>query len=169
MKLVSFEDLFHCLLSDIYTVENQLIKELPVIAQKVYSDELKVAIKDHLEETKVQVERLDKIFQLLKQKPRKIEWSSDIKNLFIDANVFLKENTPSPLLDAAIIVIAQRIEHFEIATYGTLQEFAKVLDYDDIFDILNETLKEESKADTMLTKLAEGGMFKKGINIEAAR
>jgi ferritin-like metal-binding protein YciE len=169
MKLNSFEDLFVCLLSDIYEVENQIVKDIPVLMKRAYSDELKDALRTHLDETKEQVKRLDNIFRLIKQQPKRVEWASDVKNLFADAGAFLQENNPSPLLDAAIIAIAQRIEHFEIATYGTLREFAKVLDYDEVEDILDETIKEEGHADKLLTKLAEGGMFKKGINIEAAR
>lgn len=168
MKLNSFEELFVCLLSDIYEVENQIVKDVPLILKKVHSDELKEALQDHLRETKDQVKRLDKIFQLIKQRPRRVEWVGDIKNLFADAGGFLAENQPSPLLDAAIIAITQRIEHFEIATYGTLREFANVLDYDEVQDILKDTLKEEGHADTILTKLAKGHIFSKGINIEAA-
>lgn len=168
MKLVSFEDLFVCLLSDVYSVENLIVKEMPKMIQKASSNELKQSLAEHLDETKEQIKRLDKVFKLIKQKPCSVEWASDIKNLFKDAEAFLTENTASPLLDAAIIAIGQRIEHFEIATYGTLQEFAKVLDYDDeVQDLLEDTLKEEGKADTILTKVAEGGMFKKGVNIEA--
>lgn len=167
MKLVSFEDLFLGLLSDAYIFENQIVENMPKMLQKVSSDELRGALKDHLVETKEQVKRLDQIFRLLKQKPKTVEWSSDIKNLFADAESFLKENNASPLLDAAIIAIAQRIEHFEIATYGTLREFAKLLNYDEVEDILEDTLQEEGKADTILTKVAEGGMFKKGVNVEA--
>ena len=92
----------------------------------------------------------------------------DVKNLFTDSNIFLRDSSPSMLLDAAIIFIAQRIEHYEIATYGILKEFADVLDYDEVSDILKSTLKEEAKADTLLTKLAKGGAFSKGINVEAA-
>lgn len=169
MKLVSFEDLFLCLLSDIYMVEKQMVKEIPVLTKSVYSEDLKKALTHHLEETKDQVKRLDQIFQILGEKPKEVEWTSDIRTLFDDAKTFIQNNTPSALLDAAIVVIAQRIEHFEIATYGTLREFAKVLDYNEINDILKDTIKEEGKADTLLTKLAKGGMFKKGINIEAAR
>ncbi|HEY4832442.1 MAG TPA: DUF892 family protein [Waddliaceae bacterium] len=169
MKLVSFEDLFICLLSDIYILENQIIENMPNLIKQSYSDDLKEVLRDHLKETKEQVKRLDKVFQLLKQKPRTVEWASDFKNLFADTEAFLTENSPSPLVDAAIIAIGQRIEHFEIATYGTLKAYANVLDHDEVSDILKDSLKEEANADTALTKIAEGGMFKKGINVKAAR
>src|ERR1700722_13254362 len=169
MKLNSFEDLFVCLLSDIYEVENQLVKDVPFLIRRASSQELKKSLETHLTETKEQVKRLDKIFRLIKKTPKHVEWASDVRNLFADVETFLQENQPSPLLDAAIIAIAQRIEHFEIATYGTLKEYADVLDYEEVKDILNETIKEEGHADKVLTKLAEGGVFTKGINIKAAR
>lgn len=168
MKLHSFDDLFFCLLCDIYAVENQLVKDIPLLAKRASSEDLKEVLKTHLAETKEQVKRLDRIFKLIEREPKKVEWASDIKNLFADANAFLTENHPSDLLDAAIIAIAQRIEHFEIATYGTLRAYAKVLDYDEVDSILKETIKEESHADKLLSKLAEGGVFKSGINVKAA-
>lgn len=168
MKLHSFEELFVCLLSDIYMVEKQIVQNVPFVLQKVHSDELKEALQNHLKETRDHIGRLDKIFGILNQSPRQVEWASDMKNLSSDAGSFLAENTTSPLLDAAIISMLQRVEHFEIATYGTLREYASVLGYDKVTDILKETLKEESNADSALTKLAAGGIFKKGINDRAA-
>lgn len=165
MKLTSFKELFIVLLSDIYNLETKLVTEVPKISQRVHSEELKEALSDHLSETKEQVKRLDKIFKLLNAKPVRIEWAHDIKALFTDVEKVLKDNPPSPLLDAAIIAIVQRIEHFEIATYGTLREYAQVLDIDEVKAIFKETLKEECKADTLLTKIAKGG----GINEAATR
>lgn len=167
MKLGSFKELFICLLSDIYDVENQIVTNLPKVIKQVHAEELKTALQDHLVETKNQVKRLEKIFQLAGERPMKIEWSRDIKNLFADGERFMKEQPSSPLLDAAIIVMMQRVEHFEIATYGCLQEFAEVLENPEIKNLLHESLKEEHKADSALTKLAKGGLFSKGINAEA--
>lgn len=169
MKLASFTELFVVLLSDIYSLENELVAELPKMAQKASSHDLKEAIQHHLNETKNQVKRLDKVFKLLDEKPMKLEWQGDMKNLFKDADRLLKENKPSPLLDAAIIALAQRIEHFEIATYGTLKEYANVLDIDEVKDIFDEILDEENAADTILNKIAKGGVFTTGINIEATK
>lgn len=168
MKLNSFEELFVCLLSDIYLVEKQIIKDMPHFIKKAESKDLQEALKTHLAETKDQIKRLDRIFHIIKATPSAIIWAGDIKNLFADAETFLLENESSPVLDAAIIAIGQRIEHFEIATYGTLKEFADVLEYEDIKSILDETLKEEAHADKLLTKLAEGGMLTRGINVKAA-
>jgi ferritin-like metal-binding protein YciE len=169
MKLNSFEDLFVCLLSDIYVVENRLLKDLPILVKRAESPELKETLQTHLGETKEHIKRLDKIFKLLKEQPHRLEWAGDIHNIFADAGAFLTENTPSAVLDAAIIAIAQRIEHFEIATYGTLLEFSKVLNYNEIENILGETIKEEAHADKLLTKLAKGSVFTTGINVKAAR
>lgn len=168
MKLTNFEDLFLSFLSYIYHFENQLVTQIPTVAELAYSDDLRKALYRHLDETKEQVKRLDKIFQILKQQPRQLEWSNEVKNLFSMAMSFLKDNSPSPLLDSAIILLVQRIEHYEIATYGTLKEFADVLDYDEVYDLLKESLKEESTADKHLTNIAAGGAFKKGINVAAA-
>lgn len=167
MKLNSFYELFLCLLSDIYTVEKQLVVDLPKMAAKAHSQELRDEIGTHLQETKEQLERLDRIFGILNERPKAIEWAGDLKKLLIDADALLKENIPSPLLDAAIIAVAQRVKHFEIATYGTLKTYADILDLDEVEDILEKTLKEEEYADKLFSKLAEGGVFKKGINIEA--
>jgi ferritin-like metal-binding protein YciE len=169
MKLNSFEDLFYCLLCDIYEVENQLVKDIPILSKRAHSKELKETLQAHLSETKEQVKRLDKIFKIINKQPKRMEWASDVKNLFADAQAFLIENESSMLLDAAIIAIAQRIEHFEIATYGTLREFANVLDYDEVDSILKDTIKEEGHADKLLTKLAKGGVFSAGINVKAVK
>lgn len=169
MKLDSFRDLFLIVLSDIYSVENQLVTELPRVAKTVHSDDLRDAVLHHFEETKNHVKRLDKVFKLMGENPKRTDWSRDIKNLFIDAEHFLNDNELSPILDTAIILILQRVEHFEIATYGTLKEFADVVGDDEIKSILNDILKEETKADATLTKLAKGGIFSSGINVEAVQ
>lgn len=169
MKINSFEELFICLLSDIYALEKILVKDLPHLIKKAHSEDLKDGLKIHFSETKEHVKRLDKIFHILKQSPLEVSWSGDIKALFVDTEKFLEENKSSPLLDVAIIALAQRVEHFEITTYGTLRAFADVLDYDNIKSILKETLKEEGHADKLLTDLAEGGLLTKGINVKAAQ
>jgi ferritin-like metal-binding protein YciE len=169
MKIKSFDDLFVCLLSDIYVLEGLIIKNMPNLIKKAQSNELKDALKTHFGETKEQVRRLENIFQKIKQQPLEVSWAGDITNLFIDAETFLHENETSPLLDAAIIAFAQRIEHFEIATYGTLKEFAEVLGHDEVKSILKETLKEEAHADKLLSKIAEGTLISHGVNVKATR
>ncbi len=170
MKLESFRQLFVLLLSDMYGVELQIIEELPAIIKKCYSDELKEALRTHLAETKNQVKRIEKIFMMIEETPIRVEWGSSIRHLFADGDKFLKANHASSVLDAAIIVLCQRVEHFEIASYGTLREFAKELDFrSEVKDLLKETLNEEGHADALLNKLAKGGVFTSGINAEAIR
>lgn len=169
MKLNSLEELFVYLLSDIYRIEHQITQGIPGMVKKAYSDDLKKALNDHLGETKEQIVRLDKIFKMIDKTPTDVIWSGDIKNLFSDIETLLLENTTSPVLDAAIIAICQRIEHVEIATYGTLCEFANALHYFNVEDLLKDTIKEEGHADKLLTKLAAGGAFTHGINAEANR
>lgn len=167
MKLNSFYELFLYLLSDIYTVEKQLLIDIPKMANKAHSKELNEGMQTQIKEIKAQVERLDSIFGILNEQPKNADWAGDLKRLFVDADQLLKGNTPSPLLDAAIIAVTQRIKHFEIATYRTLITYADILDLEEVKDILRETLDEEGHADKLLSKLAEGGVFKEGINLEA--
>ena len=166
-KVSSIEDLFLVLLSDIYSVEVQLVHVLPILARKAESKELKDAILTHLNETKEQVVRIERIFNKLNEEPVAVEPLSTMHYGFEQAQKFLSENTSSPAIDAAIIAIAQRVEHFEISTYGTLKEFADLLEYDEIKDLLKETLKEEAKANETLNKIATGGLFSSGINTKA--
>ena len=166
-KLNSFRDLFIHLLSDIYAFENLNVAELPKLIKKTDSDELKRCLQQHLAETKTQVKRLEHVFKLLDEKPFKVDWMQDVKGLIVSTEKFLKDDPASPLVDAAIIAITQRIEHYEIATYGTLAEFADCVGNDEIKKLLGESLKEEEKADVTLSKIAKGGWFKSGINAEA--
>lgn len=167
-KIDSLQNLFHALLCDIYFVENKLIVDaLPGMASKADSKELKEAIKAHLQQTKAQVERLEKCFKILGLQPQRFDWIDNLNGLFEKSAELVKGHTSSPILDAAMIVIAQRVEHYEIATYGALIEFADTLEYDEVKSILKETIKEEAKTDALLSKLASGGVFKKGINVHA--
>lgn len=168
-KIDSFEKLFLILLSDIFYVENEIIDKLPALAKKVQSKELKEALTVHVKETKSQVDRLNKIFSILGQKPVRVDWFGSMHNLYNKANEFFAENPAGPVFDATVIAFAQHIEHYEIATYGTLIEYADVLGYDEIKDLLKDTLKEESHADSLLSKLAMGGFFSQGINVKAAK
>jgi ferritin-like metal-binding protein YciE len=167
-KLNSFRDLFLHLLSDLYVVENLSVVELPKLAKKADSPELKTALSNHLAETKAQIKRIEEIFHILEEKPVVSGLSQNLKGLFASTETFLKNEPSSPLLDAALIVMCQRIKHFEIANYGTLAEFADCVKNDHIKKMLGETLKEEVKADGALTKIAKGSWFRTGINEEAA-
>lgn len=143
------------------------MEALPEMARASESSELKKAFESHLKETKGQVQRLGKIFKLLKlEKEEKL--CKATKGLIQECKEVLKDfKTKSPIRDAALISKAQRIEHYEISAYGTMRTFATELDLDVVADLLQATLDEEGNADKKLTKIAEGGFFKKGINLQA--
>ncbi len=167
MKLSSFRELFIYLLSDIYAVENIIVAALPRVINAVESEELKKALQQHFAETKDQVKRLEECFYLLGDRPVVTAGAQEIRNLFIEAHKLGEDNPPSPLMDATIIAIAQHVEHYEIAKYGTLAEFADCVDNTEVKKLMGESLKEEVRADEALTKIAKGGWFKSGINEEA--
>lgn len=153
-------------LHDLLSAENQIIKALPAMIKAADSPRLKEAITTHLIETKGQVERLAKIFNLLKV-VKKEKFCQAAKGLIQECDEVIKKYKKSFLRDAALIAKAQRIEHYEIAAYGTVRTFANELGLGQIADLLNDTLMEEENADTTLTKIAEGSFFSVGINRKA--
>lgn len=154
-------------LHDLLSAEQQIIKALPNIARAAESEALKIALALHLKETKGQVVRLAKIFKILKIQ-KKQKFCRGMDGLIHEATDVLKEfKTKSFMRDAAIISKVQRIEHYEIAAYGTARTFAQEIGLSDVADLLQETLDEEGNADRKLTKLAEGGFLTSGINYKA--
>lgn len=154
-------------LHDILSSEEQIVEALPAMARASESPELKKAFESHLKETKGQVQRLEKIFKLLKI-AKKEKFCKATKGLIQECKEVLKDfKTKSPIRDAALISKAQRIEHYEISAYGTVRTFANELKLDGVADLLQETLDEEGNADKKLTKIAVGGLFKTGINLQA--
>lgn len=162
----TIKDLFIDELHDILSSEEQIVKALPKVVEAAQSEELKKAFKDHLQETKGQIVRLNKVFKLLKLE-RKTKFCKATKGLIEECGEVIKEFVKSPVRDAALISKAQRIEHYEISAYGTICTFAKELGHKEIAHILHDTLLEESHADKKLTKIAEGGFLRTGINHEA--
>jgi ferritin-like metal-binding protein YciE len=154
-------------LHDILSSEDQIVEALPEMVKASNSPDLKKAFESHLKETKGQIQRLEKIFKLLKV-AKKEKLCKATKGLIQECKEVLKDfKTKSPLRDAALISKAQRIEHYEISAYGTVRTFAKELDLNEVADLLQDTLNEEENADKKLTKIAEGGFFKSGINQQA--
>ena len=154
-------------LHDILSAEDQIVKALPAMVKASESPDLKKAFAGHLKETKGQVRRLKKVFSLLKLKPQK-KFCKAMHGLIEECKEVLKDyKEKSPVRDAAFISKAQRIEHYEIAAYGTVYTYAKELGLRAEAKLLNETLDEEGSADKKLTKIAEGGLFKTGINLLA--
>lgn len=161
-------DIFIEQLEDMYDAELQTIKNLPKLIKICSSPELREVLTTHLEETKEQAARLDRIFVLLKAPRTKIP-SEAMKGLLREATDLVKSRDESPVIDAAIIAATQKIEHYELASYATLHSFAKHLGLDnDIVDLLQETLDEEGIVNKTLLKLADGTFFSHSINRKAA-
>lgn len=156
----NLNDLFEHQLKDLYDAESQLIKALPKMKKHAVSDKLKKAFDDHLEETKNHKKRLEKISKELDLDPSG-ETCKAMQGLIKEAESFLKEDVDEKVMDAGLIAEAQRVEHYEIAGYGTAVRFAEELGLDDVAKELQKTLDEEYHADNLLTKLAETRINKK--------
>lgn len=157
----SLRDLYVEELKDLYNAENQLVKALPKMAKHATSDELRSAFEDHLDQTKEHVERLEQMFDSLGEK-RKGKKCAGMEGLVEEGGGLMKENFDGPVMDAALISAAQRVEHYEIAAYGTLCAYADLLGESDQVSLLRETLQEEKETDQKLTELS------RDINAEAA-
>lgn len=150
----TIHDLFVRELSDIYSAEKQLTKALPKLARASTEPELKKAFESHAEETQNQVERIDRIVQAMDIRLKRIK-SSVMEELVDEGREIIDSVAEGPLRDAALIGGAQKVEHHEIAVYGTLCALAKEMDHDEALSLLMETLEEEKAADRKLTMLAE--------------
>jgi ferritin-like metal-binding protein YciE len=166
MQLQSLNDLFVEQLQDLHSAENQLVEALPKLANAASHEELRDAFEQHLAETREHVTRLEQIFSQLGQQPGGEECKG-MKGLIAEGQEVLEMQGDPTVIDAALIAAAQRVEHYEIAGYGTVKTLADHLDLGDAKDLLAQTLDEESKADELLTKIATGGAFRSGINQEA--
>jgi ferritin-like metal-binding protein YciE len=162
-KLASLEDLFMEELKDIYHAEKQLTKALPKLAKAATSPELKSAFQEHLQQTMGHVERLESIFELMGAKA-KGKTCKAMEGLIEEGKEVMEENAEPPVMDAALIAAAQKVEHYEIGTYGTLATFARMLGQSEVASLLKETLNEEKTTDAKLTRIAE-----RNINIKAVR
>lgn len=166
MARKEFFELFLDELKDIYDSENQIVKALPKMIEAASSQELKEAFEGHLEETKQQVRRLARIFEVL-ELDGEGESCEAMKGLIKEGEEVINRFPKSAIRDAGLIARAQRIEHYEIAVYGTLKTFAKEFDLDEVRNLLQISLDEEGGANKKLTKIAEGGLFTTGINAKA--
>ena len=161
MKEGKFEELFQEELSDIYDAERQIIQALPKMAEAASSEELAEAFREHLEVTKQQVKRLDKVFQKLGQKPGK-KTCEGMQGLLREGEKMIGEMEKSPVLDAGLISAAQKVEHYEISAYGTVRSMAEMLGQEEAAELLEETLEEEKETDEALTEIAESIMSEAG-------
>jgi ferritin-like metal-binding protein YciE len=148
------DDLFIDELKDIYSAEKQAVRIYPRLAKAISSPELKEALQAHLEETKGQIERLDRVFETL-EKRSSGKTCEGMKGLIEEGQQHAEEIEQGPVRDSALIGAAQRMEHYEIAAYGTVIAFAKAKGEDEIVKLLSETLEEEKATDQKLTSIAE--------------
>lgn len=168
MMYNSLKDLFVEQLRDLYDAEHQISRALPKMANAASSNELKDAFNMHLDQTRTQIQRLERIFSDLGMAPQG-ENCEAMQGIIKEGDQVINAQGDPNVKDAALITAAQRVEHYEIAGYGSVRTYAKELGYNDAADLLQKTLDEEGKTDSMLTKLAEGGLFSKGINEKAER
>src|SRR5262245_32543795 len=153
-KIETLEQLLIHELGDLYDAEKQIVKALPKISKKIQSEELKEAVEHHLDQTKNQVSRLEEVFQALSIKPRTVKCAG-MQGLIKEGDEFLKDSARSQVGDAGIIGMSQKIEHYEISSYGTACAHAAQLGAREVVRLLEATLKEEKETDKKLTQLAE--------------
>lgn len=162
MKLKTLQDLFVHEVQDLHSAETQLLKALPKMAKAASHQELRAGFEQHLEQTKQHVVRLEKIAEMCGKKPTGHRCKA-MEGLILEGSEMIGEDAEEHVRDAGLIGAAQRVEHYEIAGYGTARALAESLGYEDAVDLLTETLEEEKATDRKLTELAESA-----INAEAA-
>lgn len=161
MATRTFGNLFLDQLKDLYDAEKRITKALPKMVRAARSEELSDALQQHLDETEGQISRLDGIFQEFGKSPGR-KACEGMMGLLSEGESMMDESEDEALSDAAIIAAAQKVEHYEIASYGTLREWARLLGRDDVAETLQQSLDEEREADKKLTRLAEN------LNVQAA-
>jgi ferritin-like metal-binding protein YciE len=161
MKIESLRELLVEQLNDLYDAEQRITKALPKMAKAAKSPDLKAAFQKHLAETEGQVKRLGQVFEALGEKVKKKPCLA-MQGLIAEGEEAIKEDAEPEVKDASLIAAAQRVEHYEMAGYGTVISYAKLLKETAVVKLLRETLAEEKATDLALTKLAEST-----INIEA--
>lgn len=166
MKINSMDKLFEHELEDLLSAEKQLVEALPLMAEAANDPALKTAFKNHLKETKTHVTRLERAFKTLGKEPKAITCKG-MQGLIKEGDEIMKDATDPAVMDAGLIAAAQRVEHYEIAGYGTARAHAEELGLTEIADLLQITLDEEGQTNTLLTQLAEGRMTS-GVNERAA-
>ena len=163
MKIPDLESFYHDELKDAYDFEHQILEALPEMAEAAKDPELRKAFEDHLTQTEGQVDRLKKVFRLHGWKPER-KHCDGVEGLLEEGEEVLEAEGDDDAIDAALIAAAQRVEHYEMAAYGTLRTYARTLGQEEAADLLQQTLDEEADADELLTRLAENG-----VNLRAAK
>ena len=160
MKLTTLDKLFHHELKDLYDAEHQIVKALPKMAETASSPELVTAFENHLEQTREHITRLESIFEEIGQRPERVACAG-MRGVLEEGTKLLSEDADPTVKDAALISAAQRVEHYEMAVYGTLRTWARLLGYEESATMLEETLDEEEGTDSALTGIAQS------INVSA--
>jgi ferritin-like metal-binding protein YciE len=153
MEHQALKELYIDELKDIYNAENQLVKALPKMAKAANSEELRTGFEEHLEQTRGHVQRLEQIFKELGEKPSGKKCKG-MEGLVAEGQEMMGEEFEDDLMDAALISAAQRVEHYEIAAYGTVRTYAELLGEDTAAQLLEQTLEEEKETDQKLTDMA---------------
>lgn len=166
MTVKSVHDLLLEELRDIYHAEKQLVKALPKMAKAAKSDVLRQAFEDHLEETKGQVQRLEQVFEALDVRTRGKPCEA-MQGLVEEAKEMMEEIKTPEVLDAALITAAQKVEHYEIASYGSVCALAEALGETEAARLLNQTLEEEKAADRKLNEIAVSNVNKQAMKVAA--
>ena len=167
MQLQSLDDVLVEQLADLHSAETQLVQALPQVAKSASTPELRTALEDHLEQTRGHVRRLEEAFSSLGT-PIPDEFCEGMEGLLKEGKEIIAAKGDPAAKDAALIAASQRVEHYEIAGYGTARTLADQLGHDDVKRLMNQTLDEEAAADEKLTKIATGGFFTSGVNKAAA-
>src|ERR1041385_4074143 len=161
MKLESLRELFVQELEDLYSAENMIVKALPKMMEKTSSPELRKALDEHLQQTRGHVRRLDQIFDQLPKADREDHKCKGMEGVIKEGEDLIKKDAEPEVRDAGIISAAQRVEHYEMAGYGTVRTYARLLGHSDWAQLLQQTMDEEKDADRILNSLSER------INLEA--
>ncbi|MDW6020279.1 ferritin-like domain-containing protein [Mesorhizobium sp. BAC0120] len=156
------QELFLDGLKDIYYAEKKILKALPKMARGAEAEEVQSAFQKHRDETETQVERLEKVFELL-EKPARGKTCPAIDGIVEEGEEILEQYKGAPAVDAGLVAAAQSVEHYEIARYGTLIAWAEQLGKDDVVKLLKETLAEEEKTDKALSQLGERGVNQRAM------
>jgi len=154
IPMESLEDLFVHEIKDLYNAEQQILKALPKMIKECGSGELRQALEHHLDQTRDHVERLDRVFEEIGEAARG-QKCKGMEGLIEEGSDLLKKRAEESVKDAGIIAAAQRVEHYEMAAYGTVRTFAQMLGHEEAVPLLEETLREEKEADKKLTEIAE--------------
>jgi ferritin-like metal-binding protein YciE len=160
----TFNEAFEDLIKDMHNAEKQILKALPKMAKACSNEQLRAGFEEHLRQTEGHVQRLEQVAQICGFKPTG-KVCPAMQGLIEEANEHLKEGDPSPLMDAVLIASAQKVEHYEICSYGTAKAWAELMGQTDCANLLQQTLQEEEQTDEKLNQLAEGGINEEAYNM----